>query len=110
MIITQRSSAMENIPSLVFDYINETHFAHEKGPSTCKMIIEKGPTLTPHLCSHSSSELCEASPIAGILSATGGLRLMINMLRAGPLYVIKKCAPGTHFHDQKHLVTSLLAS
>src|SRR6266566_5186715 len=28
----------------VFAHTNGTHFTHEKGPSTCKMIIKKGPT------------------------------------------------------------------
>ena len=30
----------------VFAHINGTHFAHETGPTTCKMIIKNGP---PHL-------------------------------------------------------------
>ena len=29
---------------------------------------------------------------------------MIKLYHLGPLYVIKKWEPGTHFHDQKHLL------
>ena len=32
----------------VFAHINGTHFAHEKGPTPCKMIIKNGPTPQNH--------------------------------------------------------------
>src|SRR2546423_5585556 len=34
----------------VFAHTNGTHFTHEKGPSTCKMIMPTGPTHIPHTC------------------------------------------------------------
>ena len=41
---------------IVFAYVNGTHFVHETGPSTWKMIIKKGPPKHPPVFSQSSAE------------------------------------------------------
>ncbi len=76
------------------------------GPPSVKGQSKTDPPTPPHLCSHSWSELCEATSLAGIISTTGRDQFHCPISEAGPISVVLEGTSGTLFDCPKQSITA----